>query len=449
VVWPKKNGHNRWKISEVIHTTGSVGFEFSGIDPVDKTSQNNGCYAARVYLDDQLVYGYQLDDITYGDSKFLKVHCDVDWQLRHRTWLQRCYILPHNKLGIYRNVRQNGFITLTDTALHELRFELSDLHGNTTYLKAYLRAAAEPDSEVRYLKTKSSIKLSPQLSFWEDIAVIQTPLLVPEDSVVLVWSDQTSTVLKPAYSTEGKTTTYLVDFGAEARLPRFVTCSRWNHPLSFDFVRCIVPGQGLCFSMQGGVEVTVPPDATYEKAWLRYQYQPSSLPESCTEEHTVWFGHIPLRKPFTLRFGSDPSAVSSCAHPEGRSTLGCVKRTGGWLVPLEPATRNRFITSEPGVFEAVTDRTPPTLSTSLKPDARLRRKKHLLVFTPADNLTGISSEHLVFRVDGQWFPADYSIHRGTIKLQLPELTTGPHILTAEIADHAGNVLSSQLPFTVQ
>jgi hypothetical protein len=450
VVWPKKDGQNHWKLPEIIQTTGPVGFEFSGIDPVDKGSQNNGCYAARLFLDGQPVYSYQLDEITYGDSKFLKVHCDVGWQLRHGTWLQRCYILPHNKLGIYQNVNRNGMIQLTDTSVHTLTFELSDLHGNTTHLTAYLRAAAEPGKEtVRYAKKSLSTSLMPQLSFWENVAIIQTPLLSREDSVILLWSDKTSTILEPAYTTQGKTTTYLLDLTTETRLPHSVSCSRWKQPLNFDFVQHIVPGQASRFYLTNGVEVHIPPNATYEKAWLRYTYQSSTLPESCTEEHTVWLGHIPLRKPFTLRLGADSSGITPCANPGEHFTVGCIKRTGGWLVPLEPSTRNRYITVEAGVFEAVTDRTPPTLSTSFKPYTVLKHKHQVLVFTPTDNLTGISNEHLMFRIDGQWIPADYSIHRGTIKVKLPDLTSGVHVLTAEVADHAGNISSIQLPFSAR
>ena len=115
--------------------TNSVSFAITAYDRYTGSTNKNGIYQAVLYENDYPVTGFQLDSISYDETRYLNAH--VDYRLRSSggSWVQHLGPLPGYTKGIYNNVSGNGVIKLEDANVHSLKIEVKDADGNTSMLK--------------------------------------------------------------------------------------------------------------------------------------------------------------------------------------------------------------------------------------------------------------------------------------------------------------------------
>jgi murein DD-endopeptidase MepM/ murein hydrolase activator NlpD len=136
-----------------------IGFAISASDAQSGSSNPNGIYRAELYEDSGPVIGFQLDHISYDDTRNVNAHIDYKTRLMGGPFLQQLFILPGYPFpSIYRipgpaggvdpAVRDNdtlqrkrvvahpagGFIDLGDGRRHDIRIDVTDTRGNRTGL---------------------------------------------------------------------------------------------------------------------------------------------------------------------------------------------------------------------------------------------------------------------------------------------------------------------------
>ena len=110
----------------------AVGFGINTTDKANDVSNNNGIYEIKMYLDDELMYNYQINKFSFEQGRYVYTHCDywrkvIDYQNVHK-----CFVEPGNKLDSYKYLNNNGYIFLYDFEVHNVKIEVSDFHKNTS-----------------------------------------------------------------------------------------------------------------------------------------------------------------------------------------------------------------------------------------------------------------------------------------------------------------------------
>ena len=131
----KKVGSAYTTVSSIISTSSPV-ISF-GINAFDRSnvSFNFGLYQAEIYFDEVLQSGFQLNNFSYADTRYINASVDYKTKAKTGGWIQHLSRLPGNQMHIFPTTASDGKITLADTEVHEVRIVLKDVPGNTTTLK--------------------------------------------------------------------------------------------------------------------------------------------------------------------------------------------------------------------------------------------------------------------------------------------------------------------------
>ncbi|HSQ45053.1 MAG TPA: M23 family metallopeptidase [Ginsengibacter sp.] len=114
--------------------TDKVSFGISANDKFTGSTNPNGIYEAVLYLDETPVVGFEIDSITYDESRYVNAHIDYKKREEGGPFIEHLSRLPGYPEGIYKDVSGDGVIELTDDAVHEIKIVVKDTYGNTSTL---------------------------------------------------------------------------------------------------------------------------------------------------------------------------------------------------------------------------------------------------------------------------------------------------------------------------
>ena len=123
----------------IVVGSNKVSFAVGAVDRLSGTPNPNGIYSAKIYLDDQPVTGFELDDIDYDETRYMNAQIDYRWQKGGGPFVQHISPLPGDTTDLYRPVDKDGIIYLNDTEQHKVRIEVRDAYNNLSPVEFYIR----------------------------------------------------------------------------------------------------------------------------------------------------------------------------------------------------------------------------------------------------------------------------------------------------------------------
>jgi len=130
----KLNGNYTTTQPVITVNTDKVSFGISAIDRLTGASNPHGIYEAILYLDEKAVIGFQIDSITYDETRYVNAHIDYKTRAAGGPFIEHLSRLPGYPQGIYKDFSGDGVIELTDDSEHEIRIVVKDTYGNTSTL---------------------------------------------------------------------------------------------------------------------------------------------------------------------------------------------------------------------------------------------------------------------------------------------------------------------------
>lgn len=127
------NGY-QLKVNQPIQVFGKIGFGVQSVDLLDGSPNKCGIFSLKLTIDDQLIYSFSMDDLVINDSKYVNSHMDYALAMRSKQRLYRTWLEPGNKLQIYDSVEKQGIFDATDGKMHQIKYEIADVYGNTSGL---------------------------------------------------------------------------------------------------------------------------------------------------------------------------------------------------------------------------------------------------------------------------------------------------------------------------
>ncbi|MBL7969326.1 MAG: M23 family metallopeptidase [Prolixibacteraceae bacterium] len=128
------------KTDQTIQVSGKIGFGIQTIDLLDGSPNKCGIYSIRLTIDDELIYSFKMDDYPINDSKYINSHIDYERAIRSGQRLYRTWLEPGNKLGIYDEVVKHAIFKADDNQVHQVKYEITDVAGNSTSLSFKIKA---------------------------------------------------------------------------------------------------------------------------------------------------------------------------------------------------------------------------------------------------------------------------------------------------------------------
>ncbi len=142
----------------VILSSPVVSFGISAEDKLNISSFKYGIYEASLSIDDSLQSDFQLNDISYDDTRYVNGSIDYKTRALRGPYIQHLSRLPGNYSTIFSSAG-DGKIVLTDTLIHKAEILVKDAADNSSVLQFNFRW--DPSKTVDMMFATNSIPMLP------------------------------------------------------------------------------------------------------------------------------------------------------------------------------------------------------------------------------------------------------------------------------------------------
>ena len=138
----KVNGVYTPPTSLLIEHTNKVSFAITAYDRYIGATHQNGIYQAILYDNEKPVVGFDIDSISYDQTRDVNAHIDYKLKNSGGPYVQHLSRLPGYNESIYKEINGDGVIDIGDDSLHQIKIAVIDAYGNTSYVKFSVRGTA-------------------------------------------------------------------------------------------------------------------------------------------------------------------------------------------------------------------------------------------------------------------------------------------------------------------
>lgn len=141
----------RLQKSQTIEVHGPVGIGVHTIDLLDGNANNCGIHRIVLTMDGDTLFEQSIDRLDFAENRAMNAHANYGLLKQERKHIHRTFRLPNNRLPIYKTLKNNGEVLLRDGEIHEMRLEVSDVHGNLSAVQFEMKGVAAPMNESKSL----------------------------------------------------------------------------------------------------------------------------------------------------------------------------------------------------------------------------------------------------------------------------------------------------------
>ncbi|MCX6295756.1 MAG: M23 family metallopeptidase [Bacteroidetes bacterium] len=120
--------------SDTISVYGDIGFGIECYDTETNSTNKNSVFSVELQSGGKRIYYHEMEKFTFENARYVNAHIDYESKQKHGTQIQKCFLSKNNKLGIYKDVINNGVLHLSDDSTHWIKYIVKDYYGNTTEL---------------------------------------------------------------------------------------------------------------------------------------------------------------------------------------------------------------------------------------------------------------------------------------------------------------------------
>ena len=119
---------------KIIAQSNRVSFALTMQDKNSMSANPNGVYAAAVIDNGKQISGFELDSISYAETRYFNAHIDHKTRGNGGPWLQYLSPLPGYENFIYKTDNNKGVVVFSDSEQHNINIVVLDANGNQSRL---------------------------------------------------------------------------------------------------------------------------------------------------------------------------------------------------------------------------------------------------------------------------------------------------------------------------
>ncbi len=120
---------------KLVVNTEKVSFAITAYDQYTGSTNQNGIYEAILFDNEQEVSAFQLDSISYTDTRYLNAHIYYKLRASGGSYVQHLSRLPGNKGKFYKSDGSDGIIDLENSGSHAIKINVLDPNGNNSTIR--------------------------------------------------------------------------------------------------------------------------------------------------------------------------------------------------------------------------------------------------------------------------------------------------------------------------
>ena len=177
-----------------------ISFGISANDRQSGCNNPNGIYEAIIYLDGVPLSAFELDSISYAETRYVNAHVDYKTHAAGGPYIEHLSRLPGYPPGVYKDINGDGVIELKDNQVHNVKVVVKDPYLNTSILNFKIQKGSEEEVP-KPVSNKESLEFQPnQVNVFENQNLqVYLPPATLYDSVQFSYSEK-STDAEDVYS---------------------------------------------------------------------------------------------------------------------------------------------------------------------------------------------------------------------------------------------------------
>ena len=121
-------------LADKIEAYGTIGFGINAVDKQNAALNNNGLFELRMKVNGSIAYQHTVGTFAFNETRYMNALIDYGRYYKKRQRIQKCFVEEANKLSIYQNLKNNGFLTIKDGVSYTIEITASDFAGNSKKL---------------------------------------------------------------------------------------------------------------------------------------------------------------------------------------------------------------------------------------------------------------------------------------------------------------------------
>lgn len=426
--------NGNYNIPGVVRVDGKIGLEYHGYDLLSAAPNHCGINYVKLYLDDQLIYNFNLDTFSFDEKKYINVHFDYPHYKQTGRKFQRAYRTPGNLLTCYAHLQQEGIIELRDREVHQVRLEMMDTHRNVSTLRMKMKQSFTgglPET-LSFPGGLTTLSGEARQNFF--ICRVTNPSTGHLRGIDLHYTNGSVERLKPAYL-ESNQLVFLTALD-KWRLPKEIKDPITGKAIGFNLVETILPDKNNIVEL-GEVQLYFPYAAVFDSLPLHIRRSRGEA-GMASDIYEIGRKSNPLFKSFVLNFRPNGKVNESHAVVAKKS------RSGRWSFLGKELNEDGSIYASSGYFGTfcvMTDSISPTISAKgFSNGSTIPAGQSSLRLKIQDNFAGIDSGRILGTIDDRWVLFEYDAKTNTITHKLRERPrAGGHTLRMMVYDNANNL----------
>ena len=166
---------DEYTINENIEVAGNIGFAIEVRDYLNGSNNRCGVYSIELFIDSNKIYRHNLEKVGFHETRYINSLVDYERWNKDGQILQRSFLQPNNKLGIYEQVQNHGIYTVKDTLLHVAKYIITDSYGNQSVLDFNFKGGFPKKIDMTPKKCTTEFKSEEYNSFENEAIIFSIP----------------------------------------------------------------------------------------------------------------------------------------------------------------------------------------------------------------------------------------------------------------------------------
>jgi hypothetical protein len=123
----------------VLEINGLTGFGLTCYDLMNNTPNKFGINSIELQIDTVTRFSYEINQFSFFETRYINAHIDYDAALRNNIEIERTFVLPNDKLSLYKTIMNNGLYDFNDSKTHLVKIIVKDGSNNKAILSFKVR----------------------------------------------------------------------------------------------------------------------------------------------------------------------------------------------------------------------------------------------------------------------------------------------------------------------
>ncbi len=141
-------GHGNYYVpaEKEIIINGPAGFGIKAFDLLNDSYNRCAVYSIETVIDSMTIYKYTMDEFSFNESRYINSHIDYETYMHDKIYVERTYLLPNDRLKVYKNLVNRGIFSFNDDKIHDIRITVTDVCNNKSTLAFHV--VSQPDNKL-------------------------------------------------------------------------------------------------------------------------------------------------------------------------------------------------------------------------------------------------------------------------------------------------------------